>query len=136
MESHGQQLQRGEGDPQHVLDGDANTIWHTRYSPDKATGPHTLTVDMAAPINVKAVLLTPRPDGSNGRVAEYELYLSDDPENFGTPLLKGTVPDEGALQTLTLPTPKTGRYLKLVVKSEHSGQGLASLAEISIVPSD
>lgn len=128
--------QRGEGDPSHVVDGDPDTIWHTQYSPSKAIGPHSITVDMAAPLTIKAVLLTPRPDGSNGRIGDYELYLSNDPNNFGAPVLKGTVPDEGTLQTLSLPAPKTGRYLKLVVKRERSGQGLASLAEISVVPAN
>ena len=129
-------FQPGEGDPGHVVDGDADTIWHTRYSPDKATGPHWITIDMAAPINVMAVLLTPRADGSNGRIHNYELYLSDDPNHWGAAVLTGAVPDEGAVQTLTLPAPKRARYLKLVVKSERSGQGLASLAEISVTPAN
>jgi len=62
--------------------------------------------------------------------------LSNDPNNFGVPVLKGTLRDEGTLQTLTLPAPKTARYLKIVVKSERSGQNLASLAELSIVPAN
>ncbi len=129
-------FQRGEGDPQHVLDGDPNTFWHSQYSPAKPGLPHTLTIDMAAPLNVKAVLLTPRADGSNGRIADYELYLSDDPNHFGAPVLRGKVADVGSLQTLTLPAPKRARYLKIIVKSERSGQGLASLAEISVIPAN
>jgi beta-galactosidase len=127
-------FQNGEGNPEHVLDGDASTIWHSRYSPNKPDLPHSLTVDMGAPTNIKAVLLTPRPDGSNGRIADFDLYLSNDPNNFGAPVLSGQVPDQSTVQTLSLPAPKTARFLKIVVKSERSGQGLGSLGEISVVP--
>ncbi len=127
-------FQNGEGNPEHAIDGDPGTFWHSRYSPDKPGLPHSLTVDMGAPVNIKAVLLTPRQDRANGRIADYELYLSNDPNNFGAPIMTGTLPDEDALQTLSLPSPKVGRFLKIIVKSERSGQGLGSLAEISVVP--
>ena len=35
-------FQAGEGDPQHALDGDESTIWHTRWSGDAAKPPHRL----------------------------------------------------------------------------------------------
>ena len=123
----------GEGSPAHVLDGNPGTIWHSRYSPEKQSGPHFLIVDMAAPQVIKAITLTPRPDGNNGRIRDYELYLSDTAE-FGAPVLSGSVPDAGTLQIITLPAPQTARYLKIVWKSDYSGQGFGSLSEISVVP--
>ena len=128
-------FERGEGDPMHVLDGDADTIWHSQYTPTKSLPPHWLTLDMGTPVNVKAVLLTPRNDGSNGRIGDFTLYLSDVPNQFGAPILKGTLPDESGPQTLTLTAPRSGRYLKIVVESERSGQDIASLAELSVIPS-
>jgi beta-galactosidase len=127
-------FERGEGDPQHIVDGDFNTFWHSQYSPTKALGPHSVTVDMAAPLAIKAVTLTPRPDSSNGRLRDYELYLSDDGRNFGAPVLRGTLLDQGTVQTISLPATRTARYLKLLWKSEYSGQNLGSLAELSVVP--
>ena len=126
-------FQNGEGDPAHVFDGDVGTIWHSRYDPNKAELPQFLTIDMAVVTNVKAVLLTPRGDRNNGRIADYELYLSENANDFGAPVMTGTLPDEGTLQTLALPAPQRARYLKIVVKSERSGQSLASLAELSVV---
>ena len=49
---------------------------------------------MAAPVKIKAILLTPRGDGSNGRIADYDLYLSDDANDFGAPVLSGTLRDD------------------------------------------
>ncbi len=129
-------FQNGEGNPEHAIDGDTDTIWHSRYSPDKPGLPHFLIVDMAAPLAIESVRLTPRPDGSNGRARAYDLYLSNDKENFGAPAMSGTLPDEGTVQTLKLPQTQTARYLKFVVKSEYSRQDLGSLAEISIVPAN
>ena len=127
----------GEGDLSHLFDGDTSTIWHSRYSPEKAPLPQSLTVDMAAPVNVKAVLLSPRSDGNNnGLIRDYELYLSNDPNNFGAPVLKGRLPDESSMQTLTLPTPQSARYLKLVVISDHSRGNFGSLAELSVTPAN
>lgn len=127
-------FQNGEGNPEHVLDGDPGTIWHSRYSPDKPDLPHSLVVDMGALLDIKAVLLTPRSDGSNGRIADFDLFLSQDPNNFGAPVLSGTLPDQGTVQTLSLPAPRIARFLKIVVKGERSNQGLASLGELSVVP--
>ena len=129
-------FQNGEGDPNHVFDGNADTIWHSRYSPEKPEPPHWISVDMGAPVNVKAVRLTPRDDGNNGRINAYELYLSDNPDEMGAPVKTGSLENEAYAQTIALPAPQSARYLKIVVKSEHSNQGLASLAEVNIVPAD
>ena len=127
-------FQPGEGDPQHAVDGDPNTFWHSQYSPTKTPLPHFLIVDMASLVSLKAVTLTPRPDGNNGRIREYELYLSDDSKEFGAPVLSGRLPDQDTVQTLSLPAAHTARFLKLIWKSDYSRQDLGSLAEISVVP--
>ena len=129
-------FQDGEGNPEHVIDGNPATFWHSQYGPTKPDLPHSLTIDMATLLNIKAVSLTPRPDGSNGRIRDYDLYLSNDANDFGTPILSGTLRDEGTVQTLTLPAPRRARFLRIVIKSEYSGQGLGSLAELSVVPAN
>lgn len=129
-------FENGEGNPEHLIDGDPGSIWHSQYTPARLNLPHSVTVDMAAPVSIKAVTLTPRADGSNGRIRDFDLFLSDDAANFGTPVFSGTLPDQGTIQTVTLPAARSARYLKIVVRSEYSGQGLGSLAELSVVPAD
>ena len=77
-----------------------------------------------------------REDGRNGRIRNYELYLSDDGSNFGVPVVSGAMPNEGTIQTLTLSASRTARFLKLVWKSEYSDHGLGSLTELNIVPAE
>ncbi|BCM89917.1 evolved beta-galactosidase subunit alpha [Abditibacteriota bacterium] len=124
----------GEGDPAHVLDGNPNTIWHSRYSPTRIPPPHFLLVDMASSLTIQAVKVTPRTDAfTNGRAKDYELYLSEDGQ-FDKPALTGTLSDEGATQTLKLPAPIKARYLKFVIKTDQPGYNFGSMAEITVVP--
>ena len=122
----------GEGEASRVLDGNPSTFWHSQYSPTKVAGPHSIVVDMNAPLKLNAVSLTPRQDGSNGRAREYELYMSESDGNWGEPAFKGRLRDENADQTLGLPKPRTARYLKFVIKSNYSRDDIASLAEIDV----
>ncbi len=124
----------GEGDPSHVLDGDPNTIWHSRYSPIRIPPPHFLAVDMGTTLTIQAVKVTPRTDAfTNGRARDYELYVSENGE-LGQPILTGTLPDQGATQTLKLPAPTKARYLKFVIKTDQPGYNFGSMAEITVVP--
>lgn len=126
----------GEGDPMHIIDGNPNTIWHSQYTPERVKPPHFVTVDMGQSQRIAAVKVTPRTDAfTNGRAKEYELYVSED-GNFGQPILRGTLPDESATQTLKLPAPAKARYLRFVVLHDQPGFDFGSLAEITIVPAE
>lgn len=125
----------GEGDPKHLVDNDADTFWHSRYSPNPVQPPHTVTVDMTRDYMVESVTVTPRQDGnSNGRVRDYELYLSTDGQNWDQPVSKGRMQNDSSQQIVTLPKPQTARYLKLVILNEHTRGGFGSIAELGIVP--
>jgi hypothetical protein len=69
---------------------------------------------------------------SNGRIREYEIYLSSDGKDWGEPVLKGNLPDSPRVRSLDLPSPEEARFLRLVVLSDHSGGGYAALGEIEI----
>ena len=129
-------FQPGDGDPSHVIDDNPDTIWHSQYAPERLKPPHFITVDMGASQAIQAVKVTPRTDAFvNGRAKDYELYVSQD-GNFDKPILKGTLPNEGATQTLQLPAPTQARYLRFVILSDQSNFEFGSLAEITVVPAD
>jgi len=122
-----------EGEPIHAIDGEPDTFWHSRYSGGAPSHPHFLIIDFKKPQDITAVIYTPRQDMSNGRLKEYEIYLSNDPENWGQPAFKGQFPPNARRpQTLKLDTPVNARYLKIVALSEVSNQAFASIAEINI----
>jgi hypothetical protein len=89
-----------------AMDGDANTFWHTAWEPapddvDDAKPPHWLTYDMKSGQTVTGFQYLPRQVGENGRIANYEFYLSNDPTNWGTAKKTGTFSAGTAVQKVT-----------------------------------
>lgn len=82
---------------------------------------------------VAAVSVLPRQDGnSNGRVKDYEIFLSNDGKDWGEPLAKGSWKNSANEQTARLKAPASGRHLKFVALSEATGQPFASIAELNV----
>jgi beta-galactosidase len=124
----------GEGQAANAIDDDPDTFWHSQYNGGVAKHPHFLVIDFKKPLDIAAVTYTARRDMANGRIKDYEIYLSNDAENWGQPVLKGQLKDRTSPQVLKLPAPVNARYLKIVALSELSGQDYASIAEIGIIP--
>lgn len=116
-----------------AFDGKEDTYWHTEWGWGETSHPHTLIVDMKKVYRVKAFTYLARQDGNqNGMVKDYELYLSEDGTNWGSPVLSGHFKNVTALQVAELSTIVSARYLKFVAKSEINGNAWASAAEIGI----
>jgi len=62
----------------------------------------------------------------------YEIYLSTDGKNWGKAVATGEFLNTASLQTASLDTPVTARYLKFVANSEIKGRAWTSAAEIGI----
>jgi len=122
-----------EGNPQNALDNDPTTFWHTRYSPTTASPPHSLIVDLNQVKVFSSVVLTQRQgDNHNGRIRNYELYVSIDGKDWGNPIAKGVLSNRDAPQRIGVSA--RGRYVKLVALTDHSNGGWAALAEFDIEP--
>ncbi len=128
-------FQKGEGDPEHAIDNDMATYWHSQYNP-KTELPHWLIVDMGTPEKIAGFRLLPRQDDPNGRTGDFEIYVSDDGTNWGQPVLKGSLPDESTQQALMLKEPLTARYIKFVALTDRSDKGLATLADFNVIPAE
>ena len=126
--------EKGEGDPANAIDGQSGTFWHSRWSPKEVEPPHWLKIDFGKSLKIAAVTYLPRQGGnSNGRVKDYEIFVSADGKQWGQPVAKGTFKNNGNEQTLKLAKPATARYLKFVALSEVSGHKFASIAELDVV---
>ena len=125
--------QHGGNEARLAIDGNTSTFWHTEWGTNEPRCPHTIVIDMAQTYQVKAVTYLSRQDGNqNGMVKDYEIYLSEDKDNWGQAAVKGQFKNTTSLQTATLQTPVIARYLKLVAKSEINGNAWTSAAEIGI----
>ena len=128
-------FQPGEGDPSHVVDGDARTFWHSRYSP-LAPRPHYLVIDTGKMSKLAGLTYTGREDGDNGRVDKYEISLSADGRNWGQPVASGHFHNDSTEQIVTWPVPVAARYVKFVPVSEVHGKEFSSVAELDLLFAD
>jgi hypothetical protein len=114
------------------FDNDPGTIWHTRWSTGSDPYPHEIQIDLGADFNIYEFTYYTRTDGQNGRIRDYELYFSDDSENWGEVDVTGVFENTSAPQRVTFQTPFIGRYLRLVALSEVNGNAWASAAEFEV----
>ena len=82
-----------------VLDGDPDTLWHTRFTTDVTGQPHEIILDCGASVEFDAVRQQNREiSGSlNGAIGDYEIYGSDDGSTW-------TLIGSGTANTGTPPT--------------------------------
>lgn len=122
-----------EGEPANALDDNVSTFWHSQYSSDKVQPPHHLIIDFGKTLNVASVIYTPRADMPNGRVKDYEIYLSEDEAQWGEPAAKGTMDRRAREETIKLSQVVKARFMKFVVLNEQSNQPFGSVAELDVV---
>ena len=121
------------GRASNVLDGNASTIWHTRWSSNSTPYPHEIQIDLGADSNVSGLEYLPRQSGGlNGTIANYKIYVSDTTSDWGTAVDSGIWGYNHDLKIAAFPE-KRGRYLRLVAESEGQGLSWASAAEIRAI---
>ncbi|MFG2335155.1 discoidin domain-containing protein [Streptomyces yangpuensis] len=121
------------GRASNVLDGDANTIWHSKWTSPAAPLPHSITIDMHRTAVVSALVYRPRAGGANGRVGEYAISISADGQNWGTPVATGTLADDATSKTLGF-APTGARFVRLTAITEAGNRGpWTSAAEIDLL---
>ncbi len=122
-----------------IIDGDANTYWHSNYDGSDASVmnmPHWFLIDMQTEQTVKSFGFTPRQHSlgaeANGQVKSWELYAGNDPDAL-------TKVTEGTFETfqleerwVDLPEAVTCRYVKFVITSSFNGLKFANTAEFRL----
>ena len=116
-----------------AIDGDPETIWHTKWTPVNDPMPHHLTLDLGRVVTLKGITYLPRQDMVNGRIAACEIYCSTEPNVWAAPVAKVNWPNTDQLQTVNFQQPVKARYLKVVARSEVNGQPFASIAELDVL---
>ncbi|NNE90408.1 MAG: sulfatase-like hydrolase/transferase [Verrucomicrobiales bacterium] len=120
---------------EYVVDGRWMTTWHSQFTPTKAEPPHELVIDLGKPRKISGFRYLARQDGGwNGSFADTEFYVSDSAEKFPEkPVIGVEFTKKKTAQAADLEEPATGRYVKVVVKSDVTGNGWASAGEIGVI---
>ncbi|MPV48664.1 family 20 glycosylhydrolase [Pseudactinotalea sp. HY160] len=132
----------GSGVATAAIDGDPATYWHTQWQgtvdPDGSDQlPHHITLDLGGQYDVQALEYMTRQSGTNGRIADYDIYVSSDGTTWGDPVVTGTFSTALFPQVVEF-APVEGRFVKLVAKTSQAGNEFAGAAEIRIggLPAD
>jgi hypothetical protein len=89
-----------------MVDGDSETFWHSSWEPapnqaSDAPLPHWVVVDLGTTQPVTGFQYLPRQVGINGRIKDYDFYVSKDGKDWGNPVKSGSFPDGIGLQNVT-----------------------------------
>jgi len=116
-----------------AIDNDPTTIWHTRWSSHKTSHPHEIQIDLRQSVTLDGLTCLPRQDGNpNGRIRDYAVYLSNDANQWDSPVIQGTFTDSAALKTIHFERPATGQYLRFVALSGFGKDIFTSIAEVNL----
>jgi WD40 repeat protein/serine/threonine protein kinase len=122
-----------------AIDSSESTIWHSKWWPDSPSHPHELHIDFGKELEFNTLTYVPRSDrGLNGTITNYELYLSADGKNWGSPAHTGTFDhpnDRPKRQVVRLPKKLKGRYLRFLTRGSLDGE-FACVAELDFTLAD
>ena len=117
-------------EPSKVLDGDPGTFWHTKWSKGTTKPPHEIVLDFGKKLTILALTYLSRQGTPNGRIKDYEIYVSGDGKTWNGPICKGQFKNTSNWQTADFGKKVTTRYIKLKALSEVGGNPWTSIAEL------
>ncbi len=125
----------GEYSPaKYAIDNNKATYWHTEWDNAQPAHPHYLAIDLGIESEVAGFRYLPRQDGGTiGSIANYELYVTNDTLNWGTPVSSGQFGKGSEWKEAIFDQATNGRYVKLVALSDIGGTHYTSAAEIAVL---
>ncbi len=120
----------------YVLDGNPNTHWHTEWVDTDPVHPHEIWIDLGKEYQLSEFRYLARQLGNfNGTVKDFELYVTNDTNDWGDPFQTGTLNKTRDEQIVVFDTLVKGRYFRFLCLSEVQGNPWTSCAEINFVGS-
>ena len=123
----------GEGAAKNAIDGKPSTFWHTNWSSSREPFPHELQIDLGQTLKLAGFMQLPRQDNANGRVKEYEVYVSKSTSDWGSPVAEGAFGNTSERQEVRFDKVVRGRYIRIVCKNEWNNAHFASVAELDVM---
>ena len=126
-------VESGEGDAEHLVDGNPNTYWHTMWSVTVASYPHWVDFDCGSVKSLKGFTYLPRQDSRNGNIKAWRVQLSQDGQNWSQPVGEGTFENNQREKRVLFGKPQRARYLRFTALSSQDGQDFATGAEFTVL---
>ena len=127
-----QELVGENGAAINVFDGNRSSFWHSKWYRGSDQLPHEIQIDLGGNYVINGFRYLPRQDRANGRIADYQFYVSQDGVKWGSAVATGRFPNTAAEQTVSFPD-VPGRYVRLVALKEVNGNPWTSVAELNVL---
>ena len=122
-----------DGAAENSFDNNPSTFWHTEWLTSDPSHPHEIQIDLGANYDIDGFQYLPRQDGEvNGRIGQYEFYISDNPSQWGSPVVSGSFPNTSSEQEVIF-SRRTGRFIRLRALTEVNGEPWTTIAEINVI---
>lgn len=129
-------VHEGEGEKEHLIDGQTDTFWHTQWEPEKPPYPHEIQVDLGEPRRFGGFVYTARMDMDHGHIKAYEFYVSGDGKTWGQPVAKGEF-SKGEIRNEVRFPAVSGRYVRLrALSPQNREEPYATAAELDLLPAE
>ncbi len=115
-----------------AFDSDPHTWWHSKWDIDTSKQPHELLIDLGKNCRITGIRYLARQDNSsNGSIAKCDFYVLKKPDDSEKPLSHEFAKNK-KVQEFKFPE-VTGRYIRILPKTEVNGNGWASAAEFGFI---
>ncbi len=115
-----------------AFDGTPETIWHSNYGKENpGKHPYTVDIGLGALRAINGFAYLPRQVGTNGRIADFEIYVGRTLEGLTKPVYTGTFANSNNLQSVAFPA-TWGKFVRLKILSEANGNDFATAAEFEL----
>jgi lysophospholipase L1-like esterase/PKD repeat protein len=129
-----QELAGENGNAANVFDGDSDSIWVTQWRDAAPRGPHEIQIDVGVARNLCGFRYMPRQGLENGRIADYEFYISDDGVTWGNPVAIGRFANSNQEKEVFFPA-LSGRYIRFRALTEVHDHPWTVIAELNLLQS-
>jgi len=115
------------------FDGDPDTIWHTEWYLSDPPHPHEIQIDLGGFYDICGFRQLPRQgEYPNGMIKDYEFYVSNNTDDWGTAVASGTFVGDQTEKTVSFDC-KLGRCVRLIALSEVNDGPWTSMAELNVL---
>lgn len=123
--------QSGSDNAENAIDGNINTIWHTKH--DASDKERYIILKLENPVYLSAVQYVPRQNGTNGRAKSAEVYTSLDGTTWTKAAEISGLENNAEAKMIRLESSVRTQYVKFVITEYHGdGRSFGSAAMLNL----
>jgi len=121
------------GEATNAFDGNTETIWHTNFDETNQPLPHEIQIDLGQMHKIGGLRYLPNRTFADGRMGNYEIYVSTNGNVWGNPVATGTLTYEDLGDKEISFSLVEGRYIRLVALTDTNGTNWTTALEINVL---